>query len=390
MNAVPAQPVKKAPEDCLVRDTFFPLSDFKLAEFLSGEMLSFVSGKELPDCEREDVLFLDTETTGLSRGAGTVAFLTGVGFFTDQGLTVRQYLMRDYDEEAFLLHHVAQDIKRSQILCTFNGATFDLPLLEARFTMQRMRELYLDKPHLDLLPAARRVWKLRLGRCNLSALEAAVLGMEREDDLPGALVPQRYFDYLKSGDASLLEDVLRHNVQDIASLALILHRLLTLHESPLQADAPEDLFCLGKVCEQRGHIEKARQCYRAADQGSLSALCRMRIAETYRRAGEREQAAKIYQTMAACRQGGMEPLIALAKYYEHQKKDYQKALQYTRRAIVWAADQPGLDMKPLQKRLERLTLKLRRESCELRGYVEDPEGGRPASEGQAGGSQDGI
>ena len=228
-------PVKSAPVDCMVKETRIPPEMFSLPPVLSGDCLGVMQGKAYGDCRREDVCFLDTETTGLSHGAGTVAFLVGIGFFDGEGFLVRQYLMRDYDEEAFLLSHVSKDVQRSALLCTFNGATFDLPMLEARFTMNRMREQWTPKPHVDLLPASRRVWKLRLKKCNLTSLEVAVLGLERVDDLPGALVPERYFSFLKTKDFSLLQDILEHNAQDIISLAHILDRLLRLHDAPLLA-----------------------------------------------------------------------------------------------------------------------------------------------------------
>ena len=351
---------KPRPLDCMVKEAFFPLSSFALPAQISGASLEMMQGLPFADCRREDFCFLDTETTGLSHGAGTVAFLVGIGFFDEKGFTVRQYLMRDYDEEAFLLNHVAEEMGRSAVLCTFNGATFDLPLLEARFTMQRMRELYPKKPHVDLLPTSRRVWKLRLKKCNLTSLEEAVLGLKREDDLPGALVPERYFSFLKSRDFSLLDDILEHNAQDIVSLAHILDRLMRLHDMPLLAPNPEDVFSLGRVYEKRGKNEKARVCYRAADQGSVSILARGRMAESFRREGDWEAAAKVYSRMIADRQGGAGPLVAMAKICEHKRRDIPSAIEYTKKAIILASDQPDADMAPLQKRLERLLLKARR------------------------------
>lgn len=361
-GAQPRAEAKKAPDDCFVRETTVPLSAFSLPEELQGDTLSLMQGEAFSHCRREKICFLDTETTGLSHGAGTVAFLTGVGFFTPDGFVVRQYLMRDYDEETFLLERVAEHLTHSDLLCTFNGATFDLPLLETRFTMQRMRDRYCHKPHIDLLPVSRRVWKLRLKKCSLASLEEAVLGMRRQDDLPGALVPERYFAFLKSQDFSLLEDVLRHNAQDIISLAHILDRLMRLHDAPLlTAQAPEDLFSLGKIYEKRGRGQGARMCYRAADRGSMSLLARGRMADSFRREGDWEAAARVYETMIEDRQGGVGPLIALAKICEHRKKDLPAAIEYTRRAILLAADRPGSDMPALQKRYQRLMMKARKE-----------------------------
>lgn len=355
---------KKAPvrrsSDCLTRETRVPLERFTLPERLSGESLSLMQGREIPSCSRNEVCFLDTETTGLSHGAGTVAFLVGVGSFDGECFTVRQYLMRDYDEEIFLLQAVEKHLRGCSVLCSFNGATFDLPLLESRFVMNRMPLAPLRKPHIDLLPTARRVWKLRLRGCRLGALEEAVLGMTRQGDLPGALVPKRYFDFLKSKDMALLEDILRHNAQDIISLAHILNKLLEAHECPLSVQCPEDVYSLGRVFEKRGRAEKARMCYRAADQGKLSALCRTHLAESYRREGSSEDAERVYLAMISARQGGAAPYIALAKICEHKRGDLPAAIEYTQRAIQLSCDDPAADMSPLQKRLERLLEKARR------------------------------
>ena len=158
----------------------------------------------------------------------------------------------------------------------------------------------------------------------------------------------------------MLEDVLEHNVQDILSLAHILDQLLRLHETPLLAQEPEDLFSLGRVYEKRGRPERARMCYRAADQGSVSILARGRMADSFRREGDWDAAARVYARMIAEKQGGAGPLIAMAKICEHKKRDIPAAIEYTRRAIVLSAEQPDADMGALQKRYQRLLIKARR------------------------------
>ena len=163
-------------------------------------------------------------------GAGTVAFEVGMGCLTDSGFQIHQLVMRDYPEEKFLLQSIADTLMGYDAICTFNGRTFDVPLLRDRFLMNRMDDSCLDKPHIDLLHIARRVFKLRLQRCNLGKLEEAVLGIPRFDDLPGAQVPQRFFDYLKTGSFDLLTDVLEHNAQDVASLCVLLLSLIHISE----------------------------------------------------------------------------------------------------------------------------------------------------------------
>lgn len=362
LQATARQPVVKKPTatDCRVKEIRVPIKEFLLPDKIGGDNLYLMLGGNWQDVEKQDILFLDTETTGLSHGAGTVAFLVGVGYFEGDSFVVRQYLMRDYDEEVFLLQKVMQHLASKTTLCTFNGASFDMPLLDTRFTMQRMRNPY-HLQHIDLLHVARRVWKMRLKSCRLSRLEERVLGIVREDDLPGALVPERYFQYLKTKNETLLSDILEHNAQDIISLAHLLHQLVVMHESPCLEKPKEDVYSLGRVYEMRGRMEGARMCYRAADKGSLSAMARARIAETYRREGNSEQAAKVYDTMIRSGQGGIAPLIAMAKICEHKRRDIPSALEYTKKAIVLCAEKDSPDMPGLQKRFERLMKKARKE-----------------------------
>ena len=149
----------------------------------------------------EKCLFLDTETTGLSGGAGTVAFLVGAGYVRRGRMTVEQFFMRDYSDEPDLLYRLRALMEQHNCVVTFNGRTFDMPLLQARFVMNRMRD-YPELFHLDLLSPTRRAWKMRIESCRLSNVEQRILGLTRENDLPGAQVPERYFQYLKTGDLS--------------------------------------------------------------------------------------------------------------------------------------------------------------------------------------------
>lgn len=354
-------PARAAAQDCYVRETRFPLPE---GTRLPEGMLSLMQGDPaIPyQIDPERLLFLDTETTGLSHGAGTVAFLVGVGEITGGELIVRQYLMRDYDEEPFVLRHTQRHLDACQTLVTFNGRSFDMPLLETRFVMQRMR-VDIDRiPHADLLHTARRVWKLRLKRCNLGALEELIFHDARENDLPGAEVPQRYFDYLKTRDFSLLEDILKHNAQDIASLARLLFVLCRLHENPLSAEHLQDIYSLGRVYEKRGCPQTARLCYRAADAGSMSALSRERLADSLRRDKCPREAAEIYEKMIASRQGGAKPYIALCKLLEHRLKEPEQAAAIARRGLLYLSDQPPgsypeADFEDLTHRYARLLQK---------------------------------
>lgn len=356
---------KPAPQDCYVREMHFPLLNMRLS--LPEGILPLMQGDgTLPtQINPQQFLFLDTETTGLSRGAGTVAFLVGVGYIHEHTLIVRQYLMRDYDEESFVLRHVLSHFNDNTVLVTFNGRAFDMPLLQSRCIMQRMRADFSAFPHVDLLHTARRVWKLRLHSCRLSALEEHIYHEPRVDDLPGAEVPQRYFDYLKGHDFSLLEDILKHNAQDIVTLVRLLYTLSDLHENPLSAEHIQDIFSLGRVYEKRGRYQAARVCYRAADAGSMSAISRERLAYSLNRCQEPQEAARIYEKMIVARQCGAKPYIALSKILEHKFKDIQGAADIARRGLIYLSDRTLSEsseqtaFNDLTRRYARLLQKLR-------------------------------
>lgn len=314
-------------------------------------------------------LFLDTETTGLSGGAGTVAFLVGVGFVEDDHFTIEQYLMRDYGDEPDLIDRLANRMDGFDCVCTFNGKNFDMPLLEARFTMVRMRHRWREMENLDLLHPARRTWKLRLGSCRLARLEELVLGMPRTDDLPGSEVPQRYFDYLKTGDMGLLDDIIRHNCQDIATLATLLARLCGVYDEPEQLTERKDLFSVGKALERQGELRPAKNLYRLsaipAPAGTIAALtgdavagmANWRLYLLARKSKDSGEMRAILEQMLLRGQRPCEVHTELAKWYEHQAKDAGRALEHARaaRAICAPADAAALD-----RRIERLKHKLER------------------------------
>lgn len=353
LKAVSAGSRPAAPQrtytDCLVRSVTRPLADFPHAFSLGRETVMLMQGEDMPPAfDPRRILFLDTETTGFM-GAGTVAFLIGIGYLTESGFAIRQYLMRDYPEERFQLEKLQEDLSHFDMICTFNGRSFDVPLLRDRFLINRMRPACLEKPHIDLLHMARRVWKLRLKRCNLSHLEEAVLGIRREGDIPGAEVPQRFFSYLKTGQFSLLEDVIDHNAQDIASLCVLLSHMAHLYEHPELSRHSEDVFSMGVALERMRHPEEARRCYRLAMGGSMRAQGQLHLAVSYRRAGDRAKAKEIWQAMVIRHEGGVTPYIELAKHYEHVERDLPSALEMTRRALLLLAEPTLLDDNAVQE-----------------------------------------
>lgn len=312
-------------------------------------------------------LFLDTETTGLSHGAGTVAFLVGVGYADGEELVIEQYLMREYGDEPELIDRLSCRMEDFDCVCTFNGKTFDMPLLETRFTMCRMRDRWRELDNLDLITPARRAWKLRLGSCRLANLEAEILGMPRASDLPGSEVPTRYFEYLKTGDEALLRDIVDHNRQDIATLAALLVKLCAINDRPEQLTDQRDQYSMGRTLERQGELRFARELYRVSaiprPAGTLAALGGERVAgmanwRIYllcRRSHDWEGARDVLTQMLNRRQMPGTACVALSKLSEHQFRDDRTALEYALKAKDYPDGEPP---ERLERRIERLKRKL--------------------------------
>ena len=298
----------------------------------------------------EDVLFLDTETTGLSGGVGTIAFQIGLGYFSRVGFVVEQYLMHDYPQEPEMLRQLAARMQRFPIICTFNGKTFDVPLLRNRFIMNRMSDDCIPATHADVLYPARRLWKLRLGQCTLGNLENQLLGVEREDDLPGAMVPQAYFQYLKDRDFSQMEKVLEHNRQDIVSLAQLYFELCRLMARPEEIVQCEDLLSLARMCERTGDNQRANKCYRMCAKGDTRAEAFRAMSIHAKRQGQTDTAIKLCKAMLSRGDDPIYAYEALAKLYEHQLRQPEQALHYTRQALLILAE-PSLEYD--EKRMEK-------------------------------------
>lgn len=353
--------------DCLHLPTFLPPEQFPGAFSLDRETLMLMQPMDLPETlDPRRILYLDTETTGLG-GSGTVAFLVGTGFLTDQGFEVHQFMIRDYPEEQYLLKHIAGGLNKFDLLCTFNGKTFDIPLLQSRFLMNRMDPSPLEIPHIDLLQLARRLWRLRLGKCNLGRLEEVILGKPRTDDLPGSEVPQRFFSYLKTGQRCLLDDVLKHNVQDIASLCVLLNHMADLYLHPEKIDFPEDVYSMGRALEKISCTAQARHCYRLALRGRMGGQASVALARSYRRSGEVQEAVVLWKQMISAGRGGITPYVEMAKYCEHRLRDIPAAMEYTCRAISLLSEpslKAGGSVQSLQNELQYRYERLKRKASQ--------------------------
>ena len=219
---------------------------------------------ELGGLEADDFSFLDTETTGLAGGTGTQVFTAAVARPHAGGIELVQLFLAEPSDEPAFLAALDEELSRTPGLATYNGLAFDLPLLRTRWLMARMPGELTEGRQLDLLHLARSLLRPRFQSCTLRAVEERLLGFERDDDIPGHLIPQAYFDYLRSGWSSSLEPTLEHNRQDVLSLQHLLHRLLhRLRGSDTTMEAG-DWHALGRHLLRRGRRSAA---WRASGRG---------------------------------------------------------------------------------------------------------------------------
>jgi len=324
-------------EHCTALDA--TIGEFTLHELpnLSPELVA-IAGKDerLATLDLRRTLFIDTETTGLAGGAGTVAFLVGVGYLSDEAFVVRQYFMRDFHEEAALLHLLAQQVDAASGLVSFNGRAFDVPLLNSRYIINRRRAAFDGMPHFDLLHAARRVWRETVASCTLGELERSILGIQRHDDVPGALVPQIYFDYLHSGKLDGLREVFLHNRQDILSMAALVIRLCQMIKEPLSSTTLRERHRLGTLFRKVRQLERSAQVFENLVERERSAQNLETFAELalcYKRLQRHDEACRLWMQAIEKLAFHPVPYIELAKHYEHRLKDFDQAIALTERAL---------------------------------------------------------
>jgi len=308
---------------------------------LPDDLLSGISAGELPPAPVDSWAFLDTETTGLAGGSGTCAFLIGVGRITDDGFRVRQYFMRDYNEEASQLEALEEDLSDARLLITYNGKAFDLPLLETRFRMTRRRSFLSTIPHLDLLHGARRLWRLRFESCRLVELESQVLGYCREGDVPGHLIPLLYFEYVRTRLALRIAPVFLHNALDILTLACLTAVVPHAFRDPGQAPIrhPSEMVALGRWLRAAGQLDQALLLFRRAVEArslrdDLMHRTLWDIAAIEKKQGRPEALLPILTELAATNNPHcVTALEELAKHYEHKERNYAMALEMTEAAL---------------------------------------------------------
>jgi len=315
-------------------------------------------------------VFFDIETTGLSGGAGTVAFLVGCGWFEGEAFRVRQWVMLGPAGERPLLDALGRTMDDTSLLVTFNGRTFDVPFMETRWAFHRQSTPTDDLPHFDMLPAARRLWSRREDdtSCSLTALERSVLGFHRVGDVPGFEIPVRYFQFLRTGDASIIEGVLEHNRLDLISLAAVTARAFELaSEGPLWCSEACEQLGLGHLYERQGDLARAEEAFSfaavSAEERDLRSRALERLALLRRRARRFDEAATAWQHIvdrakrpfSAIERRAAE---ALAIHHEHRAHDLASAQRY---AQVVRGHTNGRRAADVEHRLGRLAKKLEQE-----------------------------
>ena len=322
--------------------------------------------------EARQLVYLDAETTGLAGGTGTLSFLIGIGAVEGSQFVIRQFFLRDYPEEKAALAAVAEALEPFQGIVTFNGKTFDIPLLETRYALARMKSPFSRLVHLDALHPARRLWRLRLESCRLTDLEGAILGIAREGDVEGSEIPEIYFDYLRTGNAQGLQPVFYHNALDVVTLAALVLELARILGDPDHRTLTSslDLFSLSRMLERARATERSvATCQQALARGlpeCIETQALWQLAAQHKRQRQHDLAVELWNELARRDAPiAIRALEELAIHYEHRRRDAATALQFTTVALERAQQSatPSLRLDRLARRLERLRKKTAGESA---------------------------
>lgn len=316
----------------------------------------------------DSALFLDLETTGLAGGTGTLPFLVGMGYYRDGRFNVAQYFLSEMGDEGRMVRELGQFFREMDFksVVTYNGKAFDMPLLETRFALQRERFPLAGLPHLDFLFSARHLWKHKVESCRLFHLAREIVRADRDEDIPGAEIPIRYFQYIRSGDFSLIEPILYHNQEDILSLLGVVIEGALLFDRGRRPSQDEtdamDLVGIGRLCESAGDLERSVELFEKALEGDLSyevsVQVRTKLGRHFKKSRAWDKAVPLWQGAAggdafsSCRE--------LAMYYEHREKNYEEAIRAAEEGLALSMGVSQQYEQDFRKRLERLKDKVRR------------------------------
>ncbi len=326
----------------IIRERTFPLDwvhGIRLDNFLkiSGREFSLIAkNSTYSEILPQQVLFLDTETTGLAGGTGTLIFLIGFGYLQDNSIRIKQFFIDEYKNERAFLVEINKLMQNFQAIGSFNGKSYDLPLLRTRFVLNRLDFAFEKTFHLDLLHPARRLWKKRLVKCDLQNIERKILGFRRSDDIPGAGIPARYFAFLQNRDFAPIKPIFQHNAMDILTLFSVAIFLSHAFQGGSDVNVDDyDIFGLLKSYEDMGLY---RDCIRISREQAdnvtreQSFEILLKTARNHKKLGDLIEAEKLWiQIIENSPKFSAEPYIELAKLYEHKRKKIADALQIIER-----------------------------------------------------------
>ena len=314
----------------------------------------------------DQLAFLDTETSGLSGGTGTYAFMIGLGRFIEGDFRLSIFFMQDPADEPALLEGLADALAPCKAFVTFNGKTFDIPLLKTRYTLNAIPLPFSDFSHIDLLHISRRLWRDRLPSRALKYLEEAVMDVGRNtEEVPGFEIPWLYFDYLRTSDAEPLKGVFYHNSMDVVSMAVLFNLVNWILEEPNGEGLHhgQDIIALARIFEDLNRWDQAALLYERGLAETLpeddfhQAVRRLSILQKKR--GDFDTAITLWQQ--AAEKGHVYAYVELAKYYEHKAKDRTMALEWTLRCqeILLSSEMNTWERDFWQTELEKRVNRLR-------------------------------
>jgi uncharacterized protein len=352
-------------------DVLMRHGDLRFTDLLEADLTRLQKLSKVPSgdpIKPLDIRFYDTETTGLGTGAGTFPFLHAVGRFEEDEFVVHQYFLADYGGESQLLSALLeQHFSEGTAVISFNGKSFDWPLLSTRLTLHRMKPPFVR--HLDLLYPSRRLWRKMMPRVSLGAVESAVLGLERADDLPGKEAPMRYFEYVDKGGLHRLVPVFEHNATDVCSLVTLTSRLAEILTGHREVVGASEWSALGRMYDEWNESNLAAHCFHESVSRPDASWREHWLQSLYcKRQGAFDAAVHSWNLMAQKYPWSVPPCVEMAKVYEHRTVDLASALFWAKEAKLRAvrnlrAGVPGVSIddrivQALNHRLARIERKL--------------------------------
>jgi uncharacterized protein len=335
-----------------------PAEKYEIFKFSSKDRKSVFSSNQI---------FIDTETTGLSGGTGTIPFLIGFGFFDCDGFTIKQLFLENPINEMAQLIEFSRDLQKFRTTVTFNGKSFDLPLIKTRFLLNRLENPMESFSHIDLLHISRKIWKKRLTDRSLKELESRIIDFSRnQEDVPGWLIPQIYFDFLRTGDGSQIKNVVYHNEIDIMSMAVLYQKIESLLLRSHEIDDLDhlDIYSIAKMYFQVGEFDRSISLFEKCvfyEDFSTEIKCdiHMTMADIYKKSEQFEKA--LIHWVDCAEFNSIDACIEIAKYFEHKVDQANEAIKWTLKALEYV-DNSSLprfekirNINTINKRLNRLS-----------------------------------